>query len=187
MADVRLSDFAKKMDMTSPELRKLLTEEESSVAIIKKKNRLFLTDEGQNLIMERTGKEIVPVEKEANTSEKEDDLIKTIQDTIKEKDNQIERLQTLLNQQQQLNAKDKELFAELRKQPLIEDTNSQDEIDSLEKKVQEQQIYIEQLEKKNQALEEMNQEWSDQYDKLEYTYLMSQEKKKKRFGKKNKN
>ncbi|WP_438721311.1 hypothetical protein [Enterococcus sp. AZ103] len=155
--------------------------------IIKKNDRPFLTDEGQNLIMQRVGKEPVLVEKEDEPSGKEDDLIKTIQETLKEKDNQIERLQTLLNQQQQLNAKDKELFAELRQQPLIEDSSSQDEIDSLEKKVQEQQIYIEQLEKENQALEEMNQEWSDQYDKLEYTYLMSQEKKKKRFGKKNKN
>lgn len=166
MADIRLTEFAKSNGMNSQQIRELLSNEDQEKYIIKKNNRFVITEEGQEALRLKMATNEQPQGKLDNT-----DLIATIQETIQKKDEQIEYLQRLLDQQQKLNAKDKTLMEEYYRQPQI--TTNSNELSNpstdtvATEKLEEMQSIIDELRAENALLESQNKEWIDEYRKLE--------------------
>ena len=166
MADIRLTEFAKSNGMNSQQVRELLSKEDQEKFIVKKNNRFVITETGQEALRGKMATNESPEKYNGGT-----DLIATIQETIEKKDEQINYLQKLLDQQQQLNAKDKKLIEECYRQPQIptndnELSNATSDTVANER-IEEMQSIIDDLRAKNALLESQNQEWIDEYRKLE--------------------
>lgn len=166
MTELRLSDYAKIKNQNPNDLKKMLLGNEKY--LYKKSNRFMITDEGQEYLTqflqsEEVNESLAPEEK----TSKEDDLIKTIQDTIVQKDKQIEALQdrlkeaqNLLNQQQQLTLKDKNLLETINNTPTLVSPQSDNGLESklleCQEEIVEYKKKVAQLENENRNLEEIN-------------------------------
>ena len=93
--------------------------------------------------------------------------------------------QTLLDQQQQLNAEDKKVIRELNDAPKLAAPTPDSLAVELQQQVVEKDTEIQQLKQEIDKLEAINAEWVEGYKKLKTAYQQLQGKKKKWFWKKN--
>lgn len=194
MEKTLLKEFAKELGISSQKASAQLEKDERTYYLSKTGRDTYISEEGQQLICERldgTIHQASPIpEKESNTNE--EILVATIQETIQAKDQQIDKLQallakqqTLLDQQQQLNAEDKKVIRELNDAPKLAAPNPDPLAVETQQQVVEKDTEIQQLKQEIDKLEAINAEWVEGYKKLKAAYQQLQEKKKKWFWKKN--
>ncbi|MDT2432220.1 hypothetical protein [Enterococcus avium] len=194
MSQTLLKDFAKELGISSQKASAQLEKDERIHYLSKSGRDTYISEEGKQLICDRLDGTVRQIpsspEKEENTNE--GILVATIQETIQAKDQQIYELQrllakqqTLLDQQQQLNAEDKKVIRELNDAPKLAAPTPDSLAVELQQQVVEKDTEIQQLKQEIDKLEAINAEWVEGYKKLKTAYQQLQGKKKKWFWKKN--
>ena len=103
------SDFAKELGVSKQKLNYYVNDENKEKIFIKKGNKNYVTEFGQEYIYKKTKDK-----NEKKESEKKEKNFEVFFDSIKEKDKQIDKLHQLLDQQQRLSLQDKKLLEEYK-------------------------------------------------------------------------
>ncbi|WP_260677747.1 hypothetical protein [Lactococcus lactis] len=103
------SDFAKELGVSKQKLNYYVNDENKEKIFIKKGNKNYVTEFGQEYLYKKTKDK-----NEKKESEKKEKNFEVFFDSIKEKDKQIDKLHQLLDQQQRLSLQDKKLLEEYK-------------------------------------------------------------------------
>ena len=146
------SDFAKELGVSKQKLNYYVNDENKEKIFIKKGNKNYVTEFGQEYLYKKTKDK-----NEKKESEKKEKNFEVFFDSIKEKDKQIDKLHQLLDQQQRLSLQDKKLLEEYKtelsnlkalKMPTQEtefkhlDNQYKDEVNALKEKLENLQEQI---------------------------------------------
>ena len=169
------SDFAKELGVSKQKLNYYVNDENKEKIFIKKGNKNYVTEFGQEYLYKKTKDK-----NEKKESEKKEKNFEVFFDSIKEKDKQIDKLHQLLDQQQRLSLQDKKLLEEYKtelsnlkalKMPEEELNIGIDQIKKeLEKandEIDQNQAKLAEKDKQIEKDEKINKEWSESNKELE--------------------
>lgn len=173
MEEVTLLDLAKEIGVTKSAINQKLSREDKEKYLVKIGNKYTVNDMGQKAIKLMFKDRKAPnknVQKNANENDKLLDSLmessKADKEQLKEKDKQIEKMQKLLDQQQQLHLQANQRIEHLEKQLTIEPPKDETADKKDEEAIQSYQEKIQELEKQVAEDEKINAELYEEYERL---------------------
>lgn len=173
MEEVTLLDLAKEIGVTKSAINQKLSREDKEKYLVKVGNKYTVNDIGQKAIKSMFKDRKSPNKSIQKNAKENDKLLDSLMESskvdkeqLKEKDKQIEKMQKLLDQQQQLHLQANQRIEHLEKQLALEPPKEETTDKKDDEAIQSYQEKIQELEKQVAEDEKINAELYEEYDRL---------------------
>lgn len=174
MEEVTLLDLSKELGVTKAAINQKLTKEDKEKYLVKVGNKYIVNELGLKAIRsmfdnKKTAKKTSKNEKQNEKQNEKllDSIMQSNNEQLKEKDKQIAKLQSLLDQQQQLSLNDKKRIETLERQLVLEPQKEvKEDNEETRRAIFEKDERIKELELQVEEDERINAELYEAWEKL---------------------
>ncbi|EEN70390.1 hypothetical protein HMPREF0345_2686 [Enterococcus faecalis ATCC 29200] len=167
MEDITLLDLANEIGVTKSAINQKLTKEDKEKYLVKVGNKYVVNEVGVKAIKGMFNSKNTPKKTASKNDKLIDSLMQSNNEQLKEKDKQIAKLQSLLDQQQQLSLNDKKRIETLERQLVLEPPKEvKEDNEETRRAIFERDERIKELELQVEEDERINAELYEAWEKL---------------------